>query len=118
MTASECANKQKQENVRCLRNLASVVGRRRYHRKGGITGPLFGKYCLLLSVVCRSAGGNRKRTGVAHRVSDLVEREHRFPPMQRLFGAIVEVGLAADASPIVIFIDEIDMTLSLPFSAD
>ncbi|MCW3054409.1 MAG: hypothetical protein JWN14_3579, partial [Chthonomonadales bacterium] len=41
-----------------------------------------------------------------------------LPPMQRLFGAIADVGLAAEASPLVIFVDEIDVTLSLPFSAD
>jgi len=41
-----------------------------------------------------------------------------FPPVQRLFGAIVEIGLTTEASPLVLFIDEIDVTLSLPFSAD
>ncbi len=39
-------------------------------------------------------------------------------PVQRLFGAIVEIGLLAEMSPLAIFIDEIDVTLSLPFSAD
>ena len=28
-----------------------------------------------------------------------------FPPVQRLFGAIVEIGLAAEASPLIAFID-------------
>jgi WD40 repeat protein len=39
-------------------------------------------------------------------------------PVQRLFGALADVGLAASESPVIIFIDEIDVTLSLPFSAD
>lgn len=41
-----------------------------------------------------------------------------LPPVQRLFGAITELAIASEASPVVIFIDEIDVTLSLPFSAD
>lgn len=46
-------------------------------------------------------------------------KEHAaYPPVQRLFGALSEIGLNADASPIVVFIDEIDVTLSLPFSTD
>ncbi len=46
-------------------------------------------------------------------------KEHAaYPPVQRLFGAISEIGLSADASPIVVFVDEIDVTLSLPFSTD
>lgn len=40
-----------------------------------------------------------------------------LPPVQRLFGALVEEGLRLD-SPVVVFVDEIDVTLSLPFSAD
>lgn len=40
-----------------------------------------------------------------------------LPAVQRLFGALVEEGLEDD-SPMVVFIDEIDVTLSLPFSAD
>ena len=39
-----------------------------------------------------------------------------LPAVQRLFGAISEIGPAQ--GPLVIFIDEIDVTLSLPFSAD
>lgn len=41
-----------------------------------------------------------------------------YAPVQRLFGAITDIGLAAEISPIVIFIDEIDVTLNMPFSAD
>ncbi len=40
------------------------------------------------------------------------------PLVQRLFETLVEVGLSADAAPMVVFIDEIDVTLSLPFSTD
>ena len=39
-------------------------------------------------------------------------------PLSRLFGAVREVGLARLSSPFVIFLDEIDVTRSLPFSAD
>ena len=46
-------------------------------------------------------------------------KEHAaYPPVQRLFGALSEIGLNAEASPIVVFVDEIDVTLSLPFSTD
>jgi WD40 repeat protein len=41
-----------------------------------------------------------------------------LPPVQRLFGAIADLGLATHSSSLVIFFDEIDVTLSLPFSAD
>ena len=37
------------------------------------------------------------------------------PPVRRLFGAITELGLDGG---LVVFIDEIDVTLSLPFSTD
>src|ERR1700722_20603333 len=40
-----------------------------------------------------------------------------LPPVQRLFGAITGPGLQSKA-PLVVFFDEIDVTLSLPFSAD
>src|SRR5580658_4855535 len=39
-------------------------------------------------------------------------------PAQRLFAAIQDVALASNDSKHVIFIDEIDVTRSLPFSAD
>lgn len=39
-------------------------------------------------------------------------------PMQRLFGALQTVALPADQSPLAVFVDEIDVTRGLPFSAD
>ena len=39
-------------------------------------------------------------------------------PMQRFFGAIQTIALPASGSPLTIFVDEIDVTRSLPFSAD
>ncbi len=39
-------------------------------------------------------------------------------PLQRLFGALQEVALTKTDAPIVVFVDEIDVTRSLPFSAD
>ncbi len=39
-------------------------------------------------------------------------------PLPRLFGALEEVALPASDAPIVVFVDEIDATRSLPFSAD
>jgi WD40 repeat protein len=41
-----------------------------------------------------------------------------LPPVARLMEALVEVGLAADSSPLVVFIDEVDVIRSLPFSTD
>ena len=46
-------------------------------------------------------------------------KEHNdLSPLQRVFGAIQEVALTATTQPIVIFIDEIDVTRSLSFSTD
>ncbi|BDI31535.1 hypothetical protein CCAX7_35860 [Capsulimonas corticalis] len=39
-------------------------------------------------------------------------------PMQRFFGAIQTVALTASESPLTVFVDEIDVTRGLPFSAD
>ncbi len=39
-------------------------------------------------------------------------------PLQRWLGGLREVALARTAGPLIIFIDEIDATRSLPFSAD
>ncbi|CAN5352383.1 AAA-like domain-containing protein [soil metagenome] len=45
--------------------------------------------------------------------------EHKdLGPMQRLFGALREVGLEQIKQPICVFIDEIDATRALPFSTD
>src|SRR5262245_41416099 len=46
-------------------------------------------------------------------------KEHpELPPVQRLFGAIQEVALPAAERSLVVFVDEIDVTRSLPFSTD
>ena len=39
-------------------------------------------------------------------------------PLPRLFGALEEIALPASDTPLVVFVDEIDATRSLPFSAD
>ena len=39
-------------------------------------------------------------------------------PMQRFFGALRDLALPHDPAPLVVFVDEIDVTLSLPFSTD
>ncbi len=39
-------------------------------------------------------------------------------PMQRFFGAMQQVALPATESPMTVFVDEIDVTRGLPFSAD
>jgi WD40 repeat protein len=41
-----------------------------------------------------------------------------YPPVRRLFGAVEEIALPAGETPLVLFIDEIDVTRSLPFSTD
>ncbi len=41
-----------------------------------------------------------------------------FPPVQRFFETLKQVCLTHLAQPLVLFIDEIDMTRSLPFKAD
>jgi len=67
-------------------------------------------YAALLSEVGRELGMR----------SELVsywKENANLPPVQRLFGAITELGLTEN-SPLVVFVDEIDVTLSLPFSAD
>src|SRR5439155_5493090 len=44
-------------------------------------------------------------------------KEHQeLPPLQRLFGALTEAALPALAGPVVVFVDEIDVTRPLPFS--
>jgi len=68
-------------------------------------------YAALLSEVGRELG--LRSEFLAHWKENAL-----LPPVQRLFGAITEIGLAADSSPLVIFVDEIDVTRSLPFSAD
>lgn len=40
------------------------------------------------------------------------------PPMERFFSVLRDVALAAEPSPLVVVVDEIDVVLSLPFSAD
>ena len=39
-------------------------------------------------------------------------------PLPRLFGALEDVALPASEMPLVVFVDEVDATRSLPFSAD
>jgi WD40 repeat protein len=46
------------------------------------------------------------------------KEQEALPPVQRLFEALTEVALPAAPAPLVLFIDEIDVTRSLPFSTD
>ena len=45
------------------------------------------------------------------------ENDH-LGPMQHFFGALTEVGVPAEDSPLVAFVDEIDVTRSLAFGTD
>lgn len=45
------------------------------------------------------------------------ENAHRGP-LDRLFGALREVALEASPEPLTVFLDEVDLVRSLPFSAD
>ncbi len=67
-------------------------------------------YAALLSEVGRELGMR------AEFVSYWKENAN-LPPVQGLFGGIIELGLS-EISPLAIFVDEIDVTLSFPFSAD
>jgi hypothetical protein len=51
-------------------------------------------------------------------LDDFWQAHKSIGPMQRWMGAIRDVALEHSAKPIVIFVDEIDMVLSLPFSTD
>lgn len=56
------------------------------------------------------------------RLGDELEKfwtaNQRFSPVQRLFNALREVALPARSGPLVVFVDEIDVVRSLPFSTD
>lgn len=41
-----------------------------------------------------------------------------LPPVQRVFSALTDIALPAKTSPIVVFVDEIDITRTLPFDTD
>ena len=51
-------------------------------------------------------------------VDDYWEENQRLSPVQRFFSALGDVALQQRSEPIVVFIDELDSTLSLPFSCD
>lgn len=51
-------------------------------------------------------------------LEDFVLAHQQLGPVQRFFAAIREVALVAAASPLVLFIDEIDSVRSLPFPTD
>src|SRR6185369_7985787 len=62
------------------------------------------------------------RIGRQLRLEDELEgfwaANQRFSPVQRLFNALREVAMPARPGPFVIFVDEIDVVRSLPFSTD
>ncbi|MDQ2730468.1 MAG: AAA-like domain-containing protein [Armatimonadota bacterium] len=68
-------------------------------------------YAALLSEVGRELGLRAQMLRCWKDHTDL-------PPVQRLFNALTEVGLPAGEGPIVVFVDEIDVTRSLPFNTD
>jgi hypothetical protein len=50
---------------------------------------------------------------------DAFWQEHsNLGPLQRFLAALTDVALAADTSPLTVFVDEIDAVRSLPFSTD
>lgn len=51
-------------------------------------------------------------------LEDYWDRHAGLSPLQRWMGALRDVVLIHTAAPVIIFIDEIDFTRSLPFSAD
>ncbi len=51
-------------------------------------------------------------------VEEYWKAQQRLNPVQRFFSALREVVLVARREPIVVFIDEIDVVRSLPFSTD
>jgi len=56
--------------------------------------------------------------GLSSQMLAYFKEKTELSPMQRFFGAIREVVLEEIKTPIVIFIDEIDATRSLPFDTD
>lgn len=65
--------------------------------------------------LCREVG---RAMGVEREVPRFWQERQAVSPMQRFFEFLRDVLLPATTDPIVIFIDETDALLSLPFSAD
>src|SRR5262245_19293862 len=67
-------------------------------------------------------GGLTMSIGRQLRLEDELESfwlaNQRFSPVQRLFNALREVALSARPGPLAVFVDEIDVVRSLPFSTD
>ncbi len=59
-----------------------------------------------------------RRVGLEDALDDYWLGHERLNPVQRFFAAIREVVLVQRSEPIVIFIDELDVVRSLPFSTD
>ncbi|HLK59528.1 MAG TPA: AAA-like domain-containing protein [Chthonomonadaceae bacterium] len=66
--------------------------------------------------------GLLSQVGLQLNLEDALEnvwlKHSAFGPIQRFMKALSEVALPADASPLIVFLDEIDCTLNLPFSTD
>ncbi|MEO2004404.1 MAG: AAA-like domain-containing protein [Candidatus Poribacteria bacterium] len=58
------------------------------------------------------------RLDIEDELEDYWEEHGNLPPMRRWFEALREVVLARDESRVVIFVDEIDVIQSLPFSTN
>jgi CheY-like chemotaxis protein len=59
-----------------------------------------------------------RRLGLEDVLDDFWLEHERLNPVQRFFAALREVVLAKRSEPIVIFVDELDVVRSLPFSTD
>lgn len=68
-------------------------------------------YVGLLGEIGRGVGGRAEMVRFWKENPDV-------SPMQRFFGALVAYALPEGAPPLVVFVDEVDATRSLPFSAD
>jgi WD40 repeat protein len=68
-------------------------------------------YAALLSEAGRELGQRAEFTAYWKQHSEV-------GPMQRFFGVLHDLALPASPQPLVVFVDEIDVTRSLPFSTD
>jgi hypothetical protein len=64
------------------------------------------------------ADGIGRQLGIEKELEAYWENHSRLAPVQRLFGAIREVILVSGSQRLTIFVDELDVMRSLPFSTD
>ncbi len=68
-------------------------------------------YAALLAEVGREMG-------LRHEFVAYWKEQSALPPLVRFFDAIRDIALPHQLTPLVVFVDEIDVTLSLPFNTD